>query len=59
MKLVKKADGWWITGVPECDDCGPYVSKADAESDRKGLQRTFDHVDDHSFFTIEKLKGKQ
>lgn len=44
-------DGWYITGMPvyevdgesECR-CGPYDTKGEAESDRKGLTR---------FFTLE------
>lgn len=54
MRSIEKPDGWWITGVPECEDCGPYATKAIAEEERKGLQRTFDNWDDRSYFTTEK-----
>ena len=40
MKLKKRKDGWWIIEVPECEDCGPYGTKAEADEDRRGLERT-------------------
>jgi len=39
MKSVKRSDGWWITNIPECEDCGPYDTKAEAEDDQRGLER--------------------
>lgn len=53
-KSVKRADGWWITGLSECEDCGPYDTEADAEKDRLGLERTFANWDKRSFWTSEK-----
>jgi hypothetical protein len=53
VKPVKRDDGWWVTEIPDCDDCGPYATKADAEDTRRGLQRTFDNMDDWSFWTSE------
>jgi hypothetical protein len=53
MKSVKREDGWWVTKIPDCDDCGPYNTKADADDTKRGLQRTFDHMDDWSFWTTE------
>jgi len=58
MKSVKREDGWWVTGIPDCDDCGPYKTKDDAEETRRGLQRTFDNWDDPTFFTSERLGPK-
>jgi hypothetical protein len=55
MKLVKRDDGWWITDVPDSEDCGPYATRPEAKDDMDGLQRTFDHWDDHRFWTVEKL----
>ncbi len=40
MKIRKRKDGWWIIEVPECEDCGPYDTKEEAEEDLKGLERT-------------------
>jgi len=54
MKLEKRPDGWWIINVPDCEDCGPYDTKAEAKEDMDGLQRTFDHWDDREFFTCLK-----
>lgn len=56
MKSVKRADGWWITNVPECEDCGPYATKADADEDRLGLERTFANWDNRAFWTSDKRK---
>ena len=39
MKTVKRGGYWWITGVPDCEDCGPYHTKAEAEDDRRGMAR--------------------
>jgi hypothetical protein len=58
MKPIKKEDGWWVTEIPECGDCGPYPTKADALETQRGLQRTFDHMDDWSFWTCEKKPKK-
>jgi hypothetical protein len=54
MKLVKREDGWWITEVPDCDDCGPYGTKAEADDDRRGLDRYFKYGHLRSFVTSEK-----
>ena len=58
MKPIKKEDGWWVTEIPECGDCGPYPTKADALETQRGLQRTFDHMDDWRFWTCEKKPKK-
>jgi hypothetical protein len=39
MKSVKRKDGWWITGIEDCEDCGPYDTKVEAEETRRGLER--------------------
>ena len=54
MKTVKRKDGWWIEGVPECDSIGPYDTKAEAEDDRRGLERTEKYMDKRSYWTCEK-----
>ena len=42
MKVVIKKDatGWWIFGF-ECGPLGPYVTRAEAVSDRDGLTRFY------------------
>ena len=42
MEIEKRKNGWWITGVPDTDDCGPYDRKTDAESDRRGMRLVVD-----------------
>ncbi len=39
MQTTRRKTGWWITDVPECDDCGPYTTRAEADDDRRGLER--------------------
>ncbi len=42
LQLVKRPDGWWITGGPDdIPDMGPYATKDDAHQERAGLQRTW------------------
>jgi hypothetical protein len=53
LKLAKRPDGYWVTGMPECSDVGPYDNRPEAQEHREGLQRTFDNIDDWSFFTSE------
>jgi len=54
MKPVKRKDGWWITDIPESEDCGPYETKSEAEDDRKGLARTEKNMDKRDFWTCER-----
>jgi len=53
MKCVKRDDGWWVCGIPECGDIGPYESRSEANEHKIGLQRTFDNIDNWSFWTTE------
>lgn len=48
MRIQRQADGWWILDVPcqgaegsGCTSCGPYVTKAEAADDKRGLERFF------------------
>lgn len=48
MRIQRQADGWWILDVPcqgaegpGCTRCGPYATKADADDDKRGLERFF------------------
>ncbi|MHB8971031.1 MAG: hypothetical protein ACYC3X_22600 [Pirellulaceae bacterium] len=48
LRTARQSDGWWILDVPEycvngetCTSCGPYATKADADDDRRGLQRFY------------------
>lgn len=52
MKCLKREDGWWI--VNEGEDYGPYDTKAEAEEDRRGLERTMEHWNERRFWTSDK-----
>jgi hypothetical protein len=41
LQLVKRPDGWWITGLDA--DLGPYATKPEAEDDRRGVERFYRH----------------
>ena len=53
MVIVKKSDGYWVTGIPDCEPCGPYVTKVDAEDTMRGLDRFFKYKDEPGFVTCE------
>lgn len=60
MDVVRGEDGcWWIVGVPGAPDCGPYHRKADAASDRKGMERFFRHAGERDFFTVERRPDRK
>ena len=42
MKTVRLNDGWWITGIPDTEDAGPYGTRAEADEDRKRMQAFLD-----------------
>jgi predicted secreted protein len=50
---------WWIVGMPDCPDCGPYETKAEADSDRIGMARFFRHHNKPDFMTTDRTEGKQ
>ena len=46
MKTIQMPDSgeWWIVNVPDSiSECGPYDTRKDAETDRIGLVRFFNH----------------
>ena len=45
--VVKKEDGWWIPRLPPhyMQSHGPYDTRAEAESDRRGMQRTINGLE--------------
>ena len=61
MKLITKRLGkyWWIIGDEADGPYGPYDTRNEAEEDRKGLLRTLDNMNKHSFFTGDRDDGKQ
>jgi len=59
MKVVKKPDGYWVTGIPDCEPCGPYATKADAEDTQRGLERFYKYKDEPGFITCEDERLKK
>ena len=62
MKLQTKLirGKWWIVGDPEAGPMGPYentrAGKAEAEDDRKGVERFHQHGDKLGYVTADKPK---
>jgi hypothetical protein len=38
--LTRRASGWWVVDLP-CGDMGPYKTRAEADEDRKGVERFY------------------
>lgn len=53
MKIEKRDDGYWVTAIPECGDCGPYPDRASALETKDGLARTFKYMDEPGFITTD------
>ena len=56
MDVVPRSGKWWITNVPETEDCGPYDTRKEAESDRIGMERFFRHAGRRGFMTCDSAK---
>ena len=56
MNTEHRPDGWWITGLDDCDDCGPYTTHAEAEDDRRGLERFEKYGHRPGYVTVDKAK---
>jgi hypothetical protein len=54
MTTEQRNNEWWITGIPDCEDCGPYKTKTDADSDKRGLERFYKYKDEPGFITCER-----
>ncbi len=46
----RREDGWWITGHDP--EMGPYETKAEAQSDRRGVQRFLRHQHEPGFVSV-------
>jgi len=54
LETIWRGGAWWVTGLPDNEpDCGPYKSRAEAESDRVGMTRFFRDIDKPETFTSE------
>ena len=43
MITEHREDGWHVVGVPGVEACGPYETRAVADSDRVGMQQFYRH----------------
>ena len=41
LETIRRSTGWWVTGLPDYDDCGPYDTRKEAEEDRIGMERFY------------------
>ena len=53
VKVVKKPDGYWVKDIPDCEPCGPYPTKVDAEETLRGLEQFYKYKDEPGFITCE------
>ena len=58
-EIIKKSDGWWITGLPDetCPEAGPYDTKAEAEENDRGMRRYARWGQDPKFWSIDWDEG--
>jgi hypothetical protein len=52
-----KATGKWVIWTDDKEPIGPYDSKAEAESDRAGLERFYKHGHKPGYITTDR-RGK-
>jgi len=58
-RVEQREDGWWVVGLQGVEPCGPYHTRAEAESDRRGMERTLKYEGRAGFITYEsRRKGK-
>ena len=57
LRCVKRAGEWFII-MPEGEDCGPYKDKDSAESDARGMERTYKYHDTKGFITCDQPTKK-
>lgn len=59
LTLQHRSTGWWVVGPDLLDEeCGPYETKTEAESDRRGLSRFLRDEDKAGFVTSDPLKTR-
>ncbi len=59
MHVIPLNGKWEITDMPDgAADCGPYDTKAEAESDRTGMARFLRHENEPGFVTCDPPKQK-
>ena len=60
VRLARRSDGWWVTGLPDesNQEIGPYATKAEADEARRGMVQFFTRHPGYADWTIE-LRGKR
>jgi len=58
LQTIKLGLNWFITGDEDDGPYGPYDSKGEADEDRKGLNKARRHINDHEFWTSEKVRNE-
>ena len=51
LATVRHADGWWVVGGEE--PMGPYRTRAEADDDRRGVQRFLRNCHRRGFVTCD------
>ena len=64
LTLAKTTAGWWVldaTGEILDAPCGPYSSRAEAEDDRRGLERSEKYGDKPGYASADsaRIRRKQ
>jgi len=53
LRLVPVGIDWWIVGDDDAGPMGPYETKPEAESDKRGLTRGYRYGDEPGFTCSE------
>ncbi len=59
MNTVRRGRQWWIESVPDCEDCGPYKTRKEADSDKRGMERFIKYEDKKGFVTAVKEAARK
>jgi hypothetical protein len=52
MKVEKRPDGYYVTGIPDCHDIGPY-ERSDAIEHKRCLENFFKYQDEPGYITSD------
>jgi len=58
MEIKRLGLHWFITGNEEIGIMGPYETKAEAESDRRGIMRTIRYENEPGFMTSDSFRSE-
>lgn len=53
LALLRRGNVWWVTGGgDELEEMGPYRTRAEANEDRRGVQRYLRNCNRRNFVTV-------